>query len=79
MFLYKTSKTSNGCLPLQNSSDFDDPVCVLIALTSKFVLADKKMTSCLTFFFVCGGWGGGGAWGWGGWGFGGALALAFAR
>ena len=59
------TKTSNRRLPLEDSSDFDDSVCVLILMTRSFILDTLHF---FRFFFdrrgvVWAGWvvGGGGA------------------
>ncbi len=38
--------TLNGRPPLQNSSEFDEKVCVLIALTSSVVLDTLRVFRC---------------------------------
>ena len=62
-------KTLNGCLPLQNSSDFDEKVLEMIALTSSVVLAILRINEIFFVFRLVGGGVGGGAAGrgWVGW------------
>ena len=42
------SRTLNGCLPPEDSSDFDDSVCVLIVMTRSFILDTLQF---FRFFF----------------------------